>query len=108
MEELSEVITCAEFHPNNCSLFAFSTSKGVLKVSDLRQSALCDTSPFKCAFFADGFLILLVFVEQEDPANKSFFSEIIASISDIKFSPDGRYLASRDYMTLKVSLLVAS
>ena len=43
-----------------------------------------------------------MFEEQEDPASRSFFSEIIASISDIKFSPDGRYIVSRDYLTLKV------
>lgn len=35
-------------------------------------------------------------------ANKSFFSEIIASISDITFSRDGRFILSRDYMTLKL------
>jgi serine/threonine-protein phosphatase 2A regulatory subunit B len=33
---------------------------------------------------------------------KSFFSEIIASISDVRFSRDGRHLVSRDYMSLKV------
>lgn len=43
-----------------------------------------------------------VFEEEEDPANKSFFSEIISSISDVKFSHDGRYIMSRDYLTLKV------
>ena len=42
------------------------------------------------------------FEEEEDPASKSFFSEIIASISDIKFSRDGRYILSRDYLTLKL------
>lgn len=35
-------------------------------------------------------------------SDKSFFSEIIASISDARFSPDGRYVVSRDYMTLKL------
>lgn len=34
--------------------------------------------------------------------SKSFFSEIIASISDISFSRDGRYILSRDYMSLKL------
>jgi WD40 repeat protein len=43
-----------------------------------------------------------VFEEQEDPATRSFFSEIIASISDIKFSPDGRYIIARDFLTLKI------
>lgn len=32
----------------------------------------------------------------------SFYSEIVASISDIKSTPDGRYIFSRDYMTLKL------
>lgn len=34
--------------------------------------------------------------------SKSFFSEIIASISDIRFSRDGRYILSRDYMSVKL------
>lgn len=42
------------------------------------------------------------FEEQEPPGSRSFFTEIIASISDIKFGKDGRYLLSRDYMSLKV------
>jgi len=33
---------------------------------------------------------------------RSFFSEIISSINDIKFSPCGRYILSRDYMALKL------
>jgi serine/threonine-protein phosphatase 2A regulatory subunit B len=44
----------------------------------------------------------LVFEVEEDPQHKSFFSEIISSISDLKFSRDGRYLVSRDYLTLKI------
>lgn len=43
-----------------------------------------------------------VFEEEEDPANRSFFSEIISSISDVKFSRDGRYILSRDYLNLKI------
>lgn len=42
------------------------------------------------------------FEEQEAPGSRSFFTEIIASISDIKFAKDGRHILSRDYMTLKV------
>lgn len=43
-----------------------------------------------------------VFEEPEDPSNRSFFSEIISSISDVKFSHSGRYLMTRDYLTVKV------
>jgi serine/threonine-protein phosphatase 2A regulatory subunit B len=58
--------------------------------------------------------------EPEDAASKSFFSEIVASISDARsalsclssprinslycfsFASDGRYVISRDYLTLKI------
>lgn len=42
MEELTEVITAAEFHPIHCNLFMYSSSKGAIKLSDMRESALCD------------------------------------------------------------------
>ncbi|KAI9029663.1 protein phosphatase PP2A regulatory subunit B [Phycomyces nitens] len=89
MEELTEVITAAEFHPLQCNVFMYSSSKGSIKLSDMRQSALCDQHA-------------KVFEEAEDPANRSFFSEIISSVSDVKFSQDGRYILSRDYLTLKI------
>jgi serine/threonine-protein phosphatase 2A regulatory subunit B len=88
MEELTEVITAAEFHPQSCNYLMYSSSKGTIKLGDLREAALCDRHAKK-------------FEEEEDPASKSFFSEIIASISDIKFSRDGRYILSRDYLSLK-------
>jgi serine/threonine-protein phosphatase 2A regulatory subunit B len=89
MEELTEVITAAEFHPLHCNYFTYSSSRGSIKLADTRTNALCDNHA-------------KIFEEAEDPANKSFFSEIISSISDVKFSHDGRYIVSRDYLTLKV------
>ncbi|KAI8876875.1 protein phosphatase 2A regulatory subunit PR55 [Backusella circina FSU 941] len=89
MEELTEVITAAEFHPQHCNLFMYSSSKGTIKLNDMRESALCDQHA-------------RVFEEAEDPAHRSFFSEIISSVSDINFSHDGRYILSRDYLTLKI------
>ncbi|XP_052182780.1 serine/threonine protein phosphatase 2A 55 kDa regulatory subunit B beta isoform isoform X4 [Diospyros lotus] len=89
MEDLTEVITSAEFHPSHCNMLAYSSSKGSIRLIDLRQSALCDSHS-------------KLFEEQEAPGSRSFFTEIIASISDIKFGKDGRYILSRDYMTLKL------
>ncbi|NXM55172.1 2ABD phosphatase, partial [Illadopsis cleaveri] len=43
-----------------------------------------------------------VFEEPEDPSSRSFFSEIISSISDVKFSHNGRYMMTRDYLSVKV------
>nr|KJB70308.1 hypothetical protein B456_011G067400 [Gossypium raimondii] len=91
MEDLTEVITSAEFHPTHCNMLAYSSSKGSIRLIDLRQSALCDSHA-------------KLFEEPEAPGSRSFFTEIIASISDIKFAKDGRYMLSRDYMTLKVWL----
>lgn len=89
MEELTEVITAADFHPSHCNIMMYSTSRGAIKLGDMRQAALCDTY---CKLYE----------EPEDPEARSFFSEIIASISDIKFSPDGRYIIARDFLTLKI------
>ncbi|KAG0456383.1 hypothetical protein HPP92_024171 [Vanilla planifolia] len=84
-----EVITSAEFHPMQCNTLAYSSSKGSIRLIDLRQSALCDSHS-------------KLFEEHDTPGSRSFFTEIIASISDIKFSKDGRQILSRDYMTLKL------
>ncbi|KAJ1511609.1 protein phosphatase 2A regulatory subunit cdc55 [Coelomomyces lativittatus] len=89
MEDLSEVITAAEFHPINCNYFMYSISKGAIRFADMRSSAYCDKSA-------------KVFLEPEDPSSKTFFTDIISSISDVKFSHDGRYILSRDYMTMKL------
>ncbi|KAF4789408.1 Serine/threonine-protein phosphatase 2A 55 kDa regulatory subunit B alpha isoform [Turdus rufiventris] len=89
MEELTEVITAAEFHPNSCSTFVYSSSKGTIRLCDMRASALCDRHS-------------KLFEEPEDPSNRSFFSEIISSISDVKFSHSGRYMMTRDYLSVKI------
>jgi serine/threonine-protein phosphatase 2A regulatory subunit B len=43
-----------------------------------------------------------VFEYAEDPAETSFFSEIISSISDVQFTPSGDQILSRDYLSLKL------
>lgn len=89
MEELTEVITAAEFHPQSCNWFMYASSKGTIKLADMRESALCDQHA-------------KLFEQEEDPSSRSFFSEIISSISDVRFSSDGRYILSRDYLTVKI------
>ncbi|KAI1327562.1 UAA transporter family-domain-containing protein [Xylariaceae sp. FL0255] len=89
MEELTEVITAAEFHPIGCNYFMYASSKGTIKLADMRESALCDQHA-------------KLFEQEEDPSSRSFFSEIISSISDVRFSHDGRYILSRDYLTVKI------
>lgn len=38
-----QVITASEFHPKECNLFVYSSSKGTIRLCDMRQAALCDT-----------------------------------------------------------------
>jgi len=89
MEDLTEVITSAEFHPTQCHTLAYSSSKGCIRLADMRAAALCDKHA-------------KAYEEAESQANKSFFSEIITSISNVQFTSNGRYMLSRDYMTLKL------
>lgn len=88
MAELTEVITSAQFHPSHCNVLMYSSSRGVVKVVDTRQAAICDHSA--------------VCFEEKDECLKCLYSEIISSISDASFSRDGRYVVARDYMTLKI------
>ncbi|KAJ0048521.1 hypothetical protein Pint_15484 [Pistacia integerrima] len=89
MDDLTEVITSAQFHPIHCNLLAYSSSRGFIRVVDMRQSALCDNSA-------------RILRHAESHGSKSFLTEIVASIADIKFAKDGRHLLSRDYMNLKL------
>jgi serine/threonine-protein phosphatase 2A regulatory subunit B len=42
MEELQEVITSAQFHPLHCNIFMYGSSRGSVKLGDMRAAALCD------------------------------------------------------------------
>lgn len=90
MEDLSEVITAAEFHPTYPNSMAYASSKGLVRLCDLRQSAVVQPH--------DG----IVFGHTTPPTDRTFFSEVISSISDVKFSHRGDHLMVRDYMTLKL------
>jgi serine/threonine-protein phosphatase 2A regulatory subunit B len=51
------------------------------------------------------FFITSLFVVFEDKScrnTKSFFSEILASLSDAKFSQDGTYIVARDFLNIKI------
>ena len=89
LDELSEVITSCQYHPVVDNMFLYSTSKGVIKVADLRKSGICDNTAIHLE-------------EKEDPSKKNFFTEIVSSISDAIFSKNGKYVFSRDFLNVKV------
>jgi serine/threonine-protein phosphatase 2A regulatory subunit B len=55
----------------------------------MRVSGICDNTA-------------ITFAEKEDPSKKNFFTEIVASISEACFAKNGRYVYSRDFLTVKV------
>uniref|UniRef100_A0A7N0V3L0 Serine/threonine-protein phosphatase 2A 55 kDa regulatory subunit B n=1 Tax=Kalanchoe fedtschenkoi TaxID=63787 RepID=A0A7N0V3L0_KALFE len=89
MEDLTEVITSAVFHPSHCNVLAYSSTRGFIRLVDMRKSALCDHSA-------------RILKDQEANGSKSLFTEIISAISDVKFTYDGIHILSRDYMSLKL------
>ena len=70
------------------------TRRSVIVTQNVRRFTSFHELPFSSG--------LTGFEEEEDPSARSFFSEIISSISDVKFSHDGRYILSRDYLSLKI------
>jgi len=89
LEEISEVITSSRFHPISNNTFLYSTSKGVIKVGDLRKSSQCEKTA-------------MTLENKENPATKNFFTDIIVSICDATFSRNGKYVFARDFCTVKV------
>lgn len=87
-----EVITCAEFHPSHCNLMIHSNSSGQIRMNDLRQSSQCETNCTR------------EFFEQRNALSNQMFAEVLppSAMSDVKFSACGRYILSRDFLTLKV------
>ena len=63
---------------------------------------LCQNTCIVYIIVFEFIFVFVVFEEPEDPTNRSFFSEIISSISDVKFSHSGRYLITRDYLSIKI------
>jgi len=64
MEELTEVITAAEFHPMSCNWFMYASSKGTIKLADMRESALCDKHSKRRSFCGGSCLRLGLFQVQ--------------------------------------------
>lgn len=53
MEELTEVITAAQYHPTSCHMLIYSSSKGTIRLCDMREKALCDDHA-KCELAGEG------------------------------------------------------
>lgn len=98
LEDVQEVITYADYHPKNGSIFTYGTSHGTIKLCDTRKRALCDTfakqysNPFlnsvDCPYGAF--------------ATYSGQSDIAAAISGLHITQDGNNIVARDFLTVKI------
>ncbi|KAK8796952.1 hypothetical protein WA588_001077, partial [Blastocystis sp. NMH] len=86
MSNLTEVISSACCHPNHCSLFAYSTSRGVTTFSDLRVASR--STPVR--------------VFQDESKTDPEIADLVSTISSVHFTPGGRYFLTRDFLTVKV------
>jgi len=86
IEDLNEVITCAQMHPTHCNIMMWGSSQGTIHLADLRESSLVKNSK----------------VFQDNSQEDSFFSVITSSISSLKFSNNDDEIISRDYLNLKI------
>ena len=75
-------------HPTSDSLFIYGTNKGSLKLCDLRAASNCDStaSVFK----------------SEYAGNKNFLASMLSSFTSGDFTKQGKYIISRDYMSVKI------
>lgn len=89
IDELNEVITTSIFSPYHDYHIGYGTSKSLVKLADLRENSNATNTGIS-------------FKDDVSKNKKNFFTEIITSVSDFKFTPDGNKVVIRDFMTTKV------
>ena len=107
MDDLIEVVTSATCHPTHCNLYAYSTSRGITTMSDLRVSARgtpCHSNDHTMHSH-------LVYEDPESNVDSDVI-DLMSSISCLKFTRStiggdsyiegGRFFLTRDFLTVKV------
>ena len=89
LETLSEVLTTVHCHPTHGHSFLYATSRGAVRLADMRAAALCEKHS-------------KVLAPSLPPASATFFTDLTSSVSTVKFLGDGRYVAARDFMSVHV------
>lgn len=82
-----ESISCASMHPNSDSLIVVGMNKGSLKISDMRLSSSFENNS-TCLKMGS--------------SSKNYLIDLISNISSASFTQNGKYIVSRDYLTVKI------
>eukprot|EP00924_Labyrinthula_sp_SR-Ha-C_P003428 augustus_masked-scaffold_15-processed-gene-9.44-mRNA-1 protein AED:0.10 eAED:0.22 QI:0/-1/0/1/-1/1/1/0/556 len=113
MQELSEIISCIDFHPSSNNQFLYSSSLGNIRICDLRTKALVDTPsktflPPRSSSVQEIQQFPMVDANGNeadfgtDQNQAIFFEEMVRNVTSAKFSKGGRFIISRDYMSIKI------
>ena len=89
LNEISEVITAAKFDPQQDTGFSYSTSKGCIRVCDLRTNSKVTNGA-------------LSFEDESTKTSKNFFSDFIKSVCDFNYLKDPNHILSRTLLTSNV------
>lgn len=84
-----EGINCCQLHPKHDSIFLYGMSKGSLRVGDLRVSSSVDTNS-------------VCYRPSSCNRQQNVLIDMISSISSAVFAKNGKYLISRDFLTVKI------
>lgn len=102
-----EVITCMDTHPLNSHIFVHGSNLGKMRICDLRQRALADSAAkmfnsVRNPRLIPGKQLLNPMNQMDDEEQQSLFDEVTSGVAGAKFSRGGRYIFSRDYMSVKI------
>ena len=88
VEEVEETINFSKMHPTSDSLFMYGTNKGSLRLCDLRIGSNADGNSLN--------------FKSEFAGNKNFLASMLSSYSSADYSKQGKYIVSRDYLSVKI------
>ena len=88
LEEEEELITSVQYHPFLDHQLICSSSEGTVRVIDLRTSSTADNTA----------IMIREKAEQKVP---NLLLDVLASISDATYMPDGRQILTRDFIKVK-------
>mmetsp|Transcript_12721 Transcript_12721/g.24680 ORF Transcript_12721/g.24680 Transcript_12721/m.24680 type:complete len:515 (+) Transcript_12721:456-2000(+) len=104
MTKLMEYITAADLDQVNSNSFIYGTNRGLVRLCDMREKALCDSSSLE---FHDPALDAMdkqnarMHTGAGGMPGRPFLADLLRNISDVKFAPNNLIVA-RDFMSLKI------
>lgn len=118
MQELSEVITVARFHPQRCHIMVYGTSQGAINVCDLRQAAVVQDYSAQSSFAhhsdveiydhrrINRAVTTLGNPYRTSPSTRNHFAEIVSSTADIRWTSPWEWLIMSFILCWYVAVLM--